>query len=196
MRCSWLAVVVIFASVSVVYGGRDYYDVLGVPRDAEPRILKKEYRRLAKIYHPDKNPAGEEKFKEISTAYEVLSDPEQRAVYDQYGEEGLKYQNGGGGGGGGGGGMGGGFHGFQTGGFPGGFRVQFDGGFEEMFGNAFGGGGFGGGGSAGGFRQGGNRRRTYSSGRASGSQAGRQRVCYQSKVCEDERCYFVQECKG
>ncbi|CAM0947278.1 unnamed protein product [Alopecurus aequalis] len=72
----------------------DYYNILKVNRNATLDDLKKSYRRLARTWHPDKNPTGgaegEAKFKQITEAYEVLSDPEKRAVYDQYGEEGLK----------------------------------------------------------------------------------------------------------
>lgn len=77
---------------------RDYYEVLGVDRNADERELKKAYRKLALEYHPDRNPdpAAEEKFKEASEAYEVLSDPEKRAIYDRYGHQGLD-RNGGGG---------------------------------------------------------------------------------------------------
>ncbi len=73
---------------------RDYYEVLGVARDASPEEIKKAYRRIAKQYHPDKNPGdkeAEEKFKEACEAYEVLSDPEKRARYDRYGHEGVKF---------------------------------------------------------------------------------------------------------
>ncbi len=67
---------------------RDYYEVLGVDRGAESEEIKKAYRKLAVKYHPDKNPgdkAAEERFKELGEAYEALSDPQQRAAYDQYG---------------------------------------------------------------------------------------------------------------
>ena len=72
----------------------DYYKVLGVSRDATDAQLKKAYRKLALKWHPDKNQdnreAASEKFKEIGEAYAVLSDKKKRAVYDQYGAEGLK----------------------------------------------------------------------------------------------------------
>ncbi|GMQ03321.1 hypothetical protein CsSME_00049164 [Camellia sinensis var. sinensis] len=74
--------------------GVDYYNILKVNRNATEDDLKKSYRRLAMKWHPDKNPnnkkEAEAKFKQISEAYEVLSDPQKRAIYDQYGEEGLK----------------------------------------------------------------------------------------------------------
>ena len=72
---------------------RDYYEVLGVPRSASADDVKKAYRRLAMQYHPDRNQgdkAAEAKFKEISEAYEILSDPGKRRQYDQYGHDGLK----------------------------------------------------------------------------------------------------------
>ncbi|KAL5995588.1 hypothetical protein ACLOJK_025652 [Asimina triloba] len=76
--------------------GVDYYKTLQVDRNAKDDDLKKAYRKLAMKWHPDKNPnnkkEAEAKFKEISDAYDVLSDPQKRAIYDQYGEEGLKGQ--------------------------------------------------------------------------------------------------------
>ncbi|CBI30610.3 unnamed protein product, partial [Vitis vinifera] len=76
--------------------GVDYYKILQVDKSSKDEDLKKAYRKLAMKWHPDKNPnnkkEAEAKFKQISEAYEVLSDPQKRAVYDQYGEEGLKGQ--------------------------------------------------------------------------------------------------------
>jgi curved DNA-binding protein len=68
---------------------RDYYQILGVPRGAQPDDIKKAYRRLARKFHPDvsKEPKAEEKFKEIQEAYEVLKDPEKRTAYDQLGSQ-------------------------------------------------------------------------------------------------------------
>ncbi|RQD77567.1 MAG: molecular chaperone DnaJ [Halanaerobium sp. MSAO_Bac5] len=71
---------------------KDYYEMLGVSRDADQSEIKKAYRKLAKKYHPDMNQDGEDtsdKFKEISEAYEILSDPDKRARYDQYGHSGI-----------------------------------------------------------------------------------------------------------
>jgi molecular chaperone DnaJ len=76
----------------------DYYTILGVPRDADVEQVKKAYRKLALQYHPDRNEGSkeaEERFKEITQAYEVLRDPEKRSVYDRFGEQGLKGQPGG-----------------------------------------------------------------------------------------------------
>ena len=70
---------------------RDYYEVLSVTRDASGDEIKKAYRRLAIKYHPDRNPDdpnAEEKFKEAAEAYSVLSDPQKRQQYDQFGFEG------------------------------------------------------------------------------------------------------------
>ncbi len=72
---------------------RDYYEILGVQRDADEQALKKAYRQMALKYHPDKNPGNkeaEEHFKEAAEAYEVLSNPDKRAKYDRYGHDGLK----------------------------------------------------------------------------------------------------------
>uniref|UniRef100_A0A6N2KE10 J domain-containing protein n=1 Tax=Salix viminalis TaxID=40686 RepID=A0A6N2KE10_SALVM len=142
--------------------GADYYKILQVDRTAKDDDLKKAYRKLAMKWHPDKNPNNkkdaEAKFKQISEAYEVLSDPQKKAVYDQYGEEGLKGQvppPGAGGAGPGGAGPGGAGPGgasfFSTGDGP--TRFQFnprnaDDIFTEFFGfsSPFGGMGGGGGG--------------------------------------------------
>ena len=108
---------------------RDYYEVLGVPRDANVPQIKKAYRKLARELHPDVNmddPLCEDKFKEATEAYEVLCDEQKRAVYDTYGHDGLHRGAGGAGG----------FGGFE--GFPG-----FGDLFENLFGGAFGGGAFG-----------------------------------------------------
>jgi molecular chaperone DnaJ len=74
---------------------RDFYHVLGVPRDAAPEDIKKAYRQLALKHHPDRNPGSkedEEKFKEAAEAYSVLADPEKRSVYDRFGQDGLRGQ--------------------------------------------------------------------------------------------------------
>lgn len=106
---------------------RDYYEVLGVSRDASDAEIKKAYRKLSKTYHPDinKEAGAEEKFKEVSEAYEVLSDSQKRAAYDQYGHAANDPNFGGGGFGG--------FGGASYGGA--GF------GFEDIFEQFFGGGG-------------------------------------------------------
>jgi molecular chaperone DnaJ len=81
---------------------RDYYEILGVEKDVSEKDLKKAYRRVAMKYHPDRNPddkESEEKFKEASEAYEILSDSQKRAAYDQYGHDGVDPQMGAGAGG-------------------------------------------------------------------------------------------------
>jgi curved DNA-binding protein CbpA len=118
---------------------RDYYEVLGVNKSADEAEIKKAYRKLAMQFHPDKNPdnkEAEEKFKEASEAYEILSDKDKRQVYDQYGHAGIDRQFGGGG--------------FSWDNFTH-FADISDlfggGGFSSIFETLFGGGGFGGRGS-------------------------------------------------
>ena len=105
---------------------RDYYEVLGLSKGAGEDEIKKAYRTLAKKYHPDMNPgdkAAEEKFKEVNEAYAVLSDPEKKSKYDQFGHAAFDGTGGAGGGGG--------FGGFDFSGF---------GGFGDIFSDFFGGG--------------------------------------------------------
>lgn len=107
---------------------RDYYEVLGVSKDADDATLKKAYRQVAKKYHPDMNPGdaeAEKKFKEASEAYAVLSDPEKRRQYDQFGHAAFE----------GGAGGAGGFGGFDFGG------ADFSDIFGDIFGDLFGGSG-------------------------------------------------------
>jgi len=106
---------------------KDFYAVLGVSRSANDADIKKAYRKLAAKYHPDKKTGDETKFKEISEAYETLSDTEKRNMYDQYGSDYEQRQGGFGGGGGAG--------------------------YEDIFGSMFGGGGMGGQGGFGGHQQ-------------------------------------------
>ena len=105
---------------------RDFYEVLGVSKDASADDIKKAYRKLARKYHPDlnkDNPEAAEKFKECSEAYSVLSDDQKRAQYDQFGM--AAFENGGAGGAGGFGGFEG-FGGFGAGGFGNGMEDIFD----------------------------------------------------------------------
>ncbi|MFQ6092122.1 MAG: molecular chaperone DnaJ [bacterium] len=105
---------------------RDYYEVLGVDRNASEDEIKKAYRKMAMRYHPDRNPGdkhAEEKFKETAEAYEVLSDPQKRSTYDQYGHEGLSGA-------------------FSRGGFQWSDFTHFRD-FEDILGDLFGGGFFG-----------------------------------------------------
>ena len=116
---------------------RDLYEVLGVSKDASDADIKRAYRKLSKQYHPDinKEAGAEEKFKEIAEAYEILSDSQKRAAYDQYGHASYDPNSGFSGGG-----FGGGFEGF--GGFGSqGFSGSYTGGFEDIFDTFFGGGG-------------------------------------------------------
>eukprot|EP00118_Oscarella_pearsei_P026160 m.309518 g.309518 ORF g.309518 m.309518 type:complete len:227 (+) comp46742_c0_seq1:88-768(+) len=122
----------LLVSFSLSLAGKDYYKILGVPRDASQRQIKKSFRKLALKYHPDKiknekeKKEAEKKFVEIAEAHEVLSDAEKRKIYDQFGEEGLKSGAGGGGG----------FHGS-----PFNFNFNFDNFFKDF--NPFGGDGDG-----------------------------------------------------
>ena len=78
---------------------RDYYEVLGIAKNAEGDVIKSAYRKMAIKYHPDKNPndaTAEEKFKEAAEAYAVLADPDKRAAYDRFGHAGVKGAAGGG----------------------------------------------------------------------------------------------------
>ena len=108
---------------------RDYYEVLGVDKNADEAALKKAYRALAKKYHPDMNPGdkdAEKKFKEASEAYAILSDPDKRRQYDQFGHAAFD---------GGAGAGAGGFGGFDFGG------ADFGDMFGDIFGDLFGGAG-------------------------------------------------------
>ena len=117
--------------MTAVADKRDYYEVLGVAKGASDDEIKKAYRKAAIQYHPDKNPGdkeAEEKFKEAAEAYDVLSNPDKRARYDQFGHAGMS----------GAAGAGGGF-----GGFGGGFSMEdIFSQFGDIFGGHFGGGGF------------------------------------------------------
>lgn len=89
----FLALTMVFF-VACVAAGKDYYKILSVPRTASAAEIKKAYRKLSLKYHPDKNPAPDaaEKFAELSVAYDVLSDPEKREIYNRGGEDAVKQQ--------------------------------------------------------------------------------------------------------
>jgi len=116
-------------------GKEDYYKILGVERNASEADIKKAYRRLAMKHHPDRNPdkSAEAKFKEAKEAYEILSDAQKRAAYDQFGHAGVDPAAAGGGAGG--------FYSARGGG-------NFADIFGDVFGDIFGGGGRGRGGGA------------------------------------------------
>lgn len=93
--------VILLVILSVVYAGRDYYKILGISRNANTNQIKKAYRKLAKEKHPDRNPndpKANEQFQDLGAAYEALSDPEKRKLYDRGGEEALQKDGGMGGG--------------------------------------------------------------------------------------------------
>ena len=139
---------------------RDYYELLGLAKGADPSAIKKAYRKLAKKYHPDTNPGdkeAEKKFKEITEAYNILSDPEKKKLYDQFGHAAFDQSGAAGGAGTSGfhggfygsgfGGAGFGSNGFGSGGFSGGGftgnggyqEYHFEGGnMDDMFGDIFG----------------------------------------------------------
>jgi len=115
--------------------GRDYYAILGIPREANQEAIKKAYRKQALKWHPDKNAdnqaEAEQKFKDVAEAYDVLSDDQKKAVYDKYGEEGLK------GGGGPSGPESGGDNGGGFGPGMGGFSYRYSGDPHELFSRFF-----------------------------------------------------------
>ncbi len=160
---------------------RDYYEILGVARSADDAAIKKAYRTLAKKYHPDSNPGdkeAEKKFKEASEAYSVLSDPEKRKAYDQFGHAAFES---------GGSGPGGGFGGFSGFGGFGGFNTSDMGDiFEDLFG-------------AGGMFRGGSSSRSRSNGTIRGADVRvRVTLTFEEAVfgCEKEiTINFKEDCK-
>jgi len=160
---------------------RDYYEILGVARSADDAAIKKAYRTLAKKYHPDSNPGdkeAEKKFKEASEAYSVLSDPEKRKAYDQFGHAAFES---------GGSGPGGGFGGFSGFGGFGGFDTSDMGDiFDDLFG-------------AGGMFRGGSSSRSRSNGTIRGADVRvRVTLTFEEAVfgCEKEiTINFKEDCK-
>ncbi|KAJ8907356.1 hypothetical protein NDN08_007470 [Rhodosorus marinus] len=179
LLCVFLIIVLVARSV---VAGRDYYADLTLDRGASKTEIKAAFRKLARIYHPDRNPKdknAQKKFQEITTAYEVLSDDKKKEIYDMYGEEGLKEDGGGGGGGG--------FGGFGGGGFNfGGTTFHFNMG--------------GGGGGSRGRRAGGGRGYGWDDedlgyGGGWGHQQRREpRTCEKKKVCSPQGCHIIESC--
>ena len=116
---------------------RDYYDVLGIDRNADEKTIKKAYRKLAKKYHPDTNagnPDAADKFKEVNEAYDVLGDPKKKKMYDQFGHAAFEAGADPGAGAGAGG-----FGGFQSGGNGSYQEFHFNGeNMDDIFGDIFG----------------------------------------------------------
>eukprot|EP00474_Spongospora_subterranea_P009288 CRZ09746.1 hypothetical protein [Spongospora subterranea] len=140
-RQFFVTIILVLTVIDALQRGRDFYRILGVSRNADQETIKKSYRKLAIKLHPDKNPDNEEanqKFMEVNNAYEVLSDPQKKEIYDRYGEEGLKA-----GGGGQGQGHSGGGHGFHYRDPSDLFRAFFGGGGEDASGFHFETGSFG-----------------------------------------------------
>lgn len=123
----FLSLILFVAYFEVIQCAEDYYQILGVPRNADDAVIKKAFKKLSLKYHPDKNKNNEEfakqQFVKVATAYETLIDPEKREIYNQYGEEGVKKK--------------------EAGQDPNG--NPFGGDFQDIFSNFFGGGHFGGG---------------------------------------------------
>jgi curved DNA-binding protein len=152
---------------------QELYDLLGVSRTASEDEITKAYRKLARQYHPDRNPgdkAAEAKFKDISAAYEILSDKQKRTQYDQFGAGGPGFPNGAGQGG------------FHFGGGPGGFQSIDPETAERLFGQFFGGGGGAGGGSP--FGDIGDLFGGAARGRSAGGRRARQRAAPQAVEAE------------
>lgn len=92
-NAAYVCLIYLTASLVLTLAGRDFYQILGVSRSANTNEIKKAYRKLAKALHPDKNqgdPDASQKFQDLGAAYEALSDPEKRELYDRCGEDCLK----------------------------------------------------------------------------------------------------------